>query len=796
MILAWLAAAWLAGIVAASALGLGAWPVALAIAVAALAIALARRDRRVAVAALVLPVVFALGVVRLEMMSTTPSADAASRYNDGVSMRVRGVLRDDPDLGDTSQRFAISVRAVQVRGDWVPASGGVQVRIGLLPRYRSGDVVELEGALESPPHADGFDYADYLASRGIQSIMAFPRARVTGREDDSIMRATILRVRRSLSHALTVSLPEPQASLAQGVLLGQKSALPADVAADLNATNTSHLVVVSGSNVVLVSAYATMALAWLFGRRRALLLSIAAIIAYAALVGASPPVVRATIMGILLVFASLTGRPSHGITTILFAAAIMVGIDPHLDRDVSFQLTFAATAGIVCLASPMREWMIAGVAAALRRDTIPHVVLWLIDPLSVTLAAIIATEPLVALNFGRVSLVAVPANMLVVPAFGLILGTSLLAGIGGLIPHAHTAFAAPAYYALTYWIVLARWFAALPSASRQIGVGTWWVWTTYGTISLTGFLLLRRFGHPFGARLEPPSPLRLWRQAPVLSIAVPLVVLVATAGFVLWPSPAARLRVTVLDIGQGDAILIQTPGGRDILVDGGPGRAVLRGLGDELPWHDRAIEMVVLTHPQSDHLNGLLDVLDRYDVRRVVAGPGIEPSVAYRSWLAATRAEGVQIETARQGGEFDLGDGVRMEVLGPDGVESTDPQVNNTGAVVRVSWHSVSFLLTADIEAKAEQALLADGIDLHATVLKVGHHGSKTSSTRAFLDAVRPSVSVVSSGRNNIFGHPAPAVVDRLDDYGPVYNTAADGAVHLETDGDRLWVDGGLVPIN
>ena len=193
--------------------------------------------------------------------------------------------------------------------------------------------------------------------------------------------------------------------------------------AQLNDTNTSHLVVVSGENVVLVSTYATIALAWLVGRRRALALSIAAVFGYALLVGASPPVMRATIMGVLLVVAQLSGRPTHGLTSILFAAALMAGLDPRVLRDVSFQLSFAATAGIVYLASPLRQldrsrrWH--GRCGAMRcragsgRSSRSRS--------SVTLAAIIATAPLLALNFGRLSLVALPANLLVVPAFPLIL---------------------------------------------------------------------------------------------------------------------------------------------------------------------------------------------------------------------------------------------------------------------------------------------------------------------------------------------------------------------------------------
>ena len=245
--------------------------------------------------------------------------------------------------------------------------------------------------------------------------------------------------------------------------------LPADIAADLNTTNTSHLVVVSGENVVLVSAFATAALAWLVGRRRALLLSIVVVAAYAILIGASPSVLRATIMGILLIVAKLAGRPTSGLTSILFAAALMSGIDPRIGRDLSFQLTFAATLGIAYLASPISEWVIECCARALRRDTVPGwLAAWFVEPLAVTLAATIATAPLIALNFGRISLVALPANLAIVPVFGLIMASSALAAVGGLLPMWRLPFAAPAYYSLSYWIAITHWLATIPGASATI----------------------------------------------------------------------------------------------------------------------------------------------------------------------------------------------------------------------------------------------------------------------------------------------------------------------------------------
>ncbi len=788
MTLAWLAAAWLAGTVSAAMLGLGAWPLALALAAFGLALGALRRSRAAALFAVALAVVFAGAVARFESARTALPAHAISRFNDGVSTRFRGVVDGDPRLRDTSQQLSVRVREVQVEGAWREASGGVLVTTGLVPRRGSGDLIEVEGKLETPASSTNFDYADYLERRGIASTIAFPYVRLIGHADNAPLKATVLAVRRRLSHALALALPDPQASLAQSVLLGERSALPSDISSDLNATNTSHLVVVSGANVVLVSTFVTVLLAWAIGRRRALALSIAAVLAYAMLVGGSAPVMRATMMGVLLVVARLNGRPTHGLTSILLAAAIMAGIDPGVTRDVSFQLSFAATAGIVYLASPLQSGIIALFARALRRDEVPRFVGSLFaEPLAVTLAAIIATEPLIALNFGRLSLVGVAAHLLIVPAFPFILLATLLAALGGLVPHLHLALAAPAYYLLTYWLVVARELASIPHAAPGFGgYTTTWAMATYTIVTVAAFAVLRRLRPGGTSHLAESRAMHL--GTPAILAAVEAVLLAGSAAVVLWSRGSPRLRVTVFDVGQGDAILIRTPGGRDVLVDGGPGRAVLRGLGQELPWHDRDIELMVLTHPQADHLTGLLDVLDRYDVRSVLVGPGQQQSAGSMAWTRALSAEGAPVATARAGMRIELGDGAWMDVLGPDASMANAAELNNTGVVVRVRWGDVSFLLTADIEAKAEAALLAGGADLRATVLKVAHHGSETSSTQRFVDAVRPQVSVVSAGKDNAFGHPRADVVARLREYGEVYVTALDGGVRFETDGKQLWV--------
>jgi beta-lactamase superfamily II metal-dependent hydrolase len=212
-------------------------------------------------------------------------------------------------------------------------------------------------------------------------------------------------------------------------------------------------------------------------------------------------------------------------------------------------------------------------------------------------------------------------------------------------------------------------------------------------------------------------------------------------GFVTRPHAARTLSVTILDVGQGDAILIETPAGHDILVDGGPGPGVVRALGSALPWHDRSIDIVVVTHPQADHATGLLEVFDRYYVRRVISGPLEGESLVTRGIVDAARREGAAQDVVVANRTIDLGDGITLDVLVPHSPAAPATNANDNALVLRIQWRDVSFLLASDIEAPAERALLASGVPLGSTVLKVAHHGSATSSTRAFLDVVQPRTS-------------------------------------------------------
>jgi competence protein ComEC len=250
------------------------------------------------------------------------------------------------------------------------------------------------------------------------------------------------------------------------------------------------------------------------------------------------------------------------------------------------------------------------------------------------------------------------------------------------------------------------------------------------------------------------------------------------------------LTVTFLDVGQGDAILIEGPDGHRVLVDGGPGgQPISEALARNLPFDDRRIDLVVPTHPDADHISGLFEVLDRYDVRAVLNTPLPCASTLCDAWTGALAASGATVLTADRGQVIDLGGGAVLRVLAPDVNDVLLPiTATNTGStVIRLEMGDASFLLTGDLDASGEAALIRSGAVLQATVLKVGHHGSTTATTPEFVARVQPAIDVISVGAGNPFNHPRSAVLDRLTG-DAVFRTDQNGDIRISTDGSRLWI--------
>ncbi len=270
-----------------------------------------------------------LGVTRYQAARPPVQPGGVALLNDGGDVVVHGTIVSEPEESQTSQRFTVAVDAYQADdGSWLPTTGKVQVTSRLFPRYAYGDEVRLTGVLETPPVFDTFDYRDYLAQRGVVSTSVYPGIAVLSSGHGSAAQRALIDLRGPLGDALKRSLAEPESALARGILLGQRAAIPPDVTDDLNRAGISHLIAISGENVMLVAGFVTAALAWLIGRRQATLAAMLVVVAYSIFVGASPSVLRAMVMALVMLGATLAGRPGRALGAVTLTGAVLVAWRP------------------------------------------------------------------------------------------------------------------------------------------------------------------------------------------------------------------------------------------------------------------------------------------------------------------------------------------------------------------------------------------------------------------------------------------------------------------------------------
>lgn len=249
------------------------------------------------------------------------------------------------------------------------------------------------------------------------------------------------------------------------------------------------------------------------------------------------------------------------------------------------------------------------------------------------------------------------------------------------------------------------------------------------------------------------------------------------------------LKIYFFDVGQGDAIFIETPNGTQILVDGGPDNKVVQELAEVMPFYDRDVDMVIATHPHADHIAGLIEVLERYDVKTILEAKESYSSPVFSAWHDAEANENANLIEAKAGQVTDLGNEVKLTVLYPDksygGILLNKPHWANV--VIMLTYKNFSLLLTGDMEKPVESTMINEGLDLHADILKIGHHGSKTSSSDKFLNAVRPQLAFIEVGAHNLYHHPSPEVIQRLENLGiKYYRSDLDGHTEIITDGQSF----------
>jgi competence protein ComEC len=683
-----------------------------------------------------------------------------------------------------------------------PGPVHVAATLPSFPSVRAGDSVAVGGRLRAPPEDDG--YGEYLRRTGAAgSLDARSLAVIAPASGLSLQPA-----RDAAGDALRVSLPEPEAGLAAGILVGLRERVDRALAADFATAGVSHVVAISGWNIAIVAGLVG---ALMRGRSRRLVTVVvgSTIGAYVLAAGASPSVVRAAVMAAVVLLARESGRSARAPAALALAAFAMLAVDPAMIGDAGFRLSVAATAGLLAWGTPLGRW-IAGLGSG-------RVPAWLAEGLGISLAAQAATLPDVLVTFGRLSLVAPVVNLAVVPLVPAAMGAGVVAMGGGALAMAGlpagvaTLLGLPAWLLLHLIVAFVRLGAGVPFAAVPIPPEAAPVAALMaaGLVLVAPAMLRRLRAAPAQHRRRPrpdrrPSAPRT-RSAVIGTgrLAVPgsrggrlalgvVAVAVVLSTLAMTDVAGRSTRLVMLDVGQGDAILVESRGGARMLVDGGPDPdRLLVALDEQVPPWDRRIDILVLSHPHEDHVAGLVRALERYRVGRVFE-PGMHgPGPGWAAWDAALQ-RGPPRATLSTGARLRL-DEISLAVLWPDpGVPaepaSTGRGINDTSIILLGEANARRFLLTGDAEDDVDPSLLARNLPT-IDVLKVAHHGSATATSAPLLAALQPALALVSVGADNDYGHPAPSTLGRLRDVGArILRTDLDGTVEVDLRADGLRV--------
>lgn len=654
-----------------------------------------------------------------------------------------------------------------------------------------GDGIQLTGSIR--------EFHDYGNPGRMNTVMSNKAKGICGRamiskyslvieprQENSLARLAE-QVRNKYEEYMTQAMPKQDAAAIFAMLFGGYQGIRPELLEAFTVTGIVHILSVSGSHITLMAGTANIVGRFLHMSPRATAaLATGVILFYSLLAGAIPPVIRSALMGILTLLALTADRERDAQHILGLVALGLLLYSPLWLFDISFQLSFGATAGLLYLAPPIRERL---------RKKLP---VFVADSLAVTIGAQLSVLPIIAWYFNVLSLSSLLANLVIAPIVEWIIVAGLLAGLlASLIPMAGKVVFLLASVVLGLVYELSRWVAALPGSQIYMPTFSWWGEILYymglGWLIIDGEHKKRLMScGGMGGKLRDSKG---WQAVFLLGVLA-----VVFCCWQMWCNNK-EMQVHFIDVGQGDSALVITPHGRAFMVDTGGVREGSYDIGSRvdvpylLHYGVEKLDYIFLTHAHDDHAGGVKGILTKIPVGAI--GIGHEGAGDYLQAFGTGEIGKIKklLVPLQEDSSIEL-DGVRIDMLySPESKKVQESQLQATGNefsnLIRVSYGEASFLFTGDLVAEQEQQVLANGTNVASTVLKVGHHGSRTSSSQEFLTAVNPGWAVISCGYNNSFGHPHKEILNRLTSCtkAEILRTDQQGAIVFRTDGKSIKVE-------
>ncbi len=722
--------------------------------------------------------IFYVLAILLFSIAAPPGRDTGSLEQKDIPISLCGVVESEPGNSGTYTGF-------DLKDDRTGKHFKVMI-FSVNKGYEYGDRIKLKGSIaeaKKPGNPYEMDYDSYLKEKGFSGcVSVFPDKDglpgVVAKNKGNPFICLSLAIKNRVMTLHKGAMPEPYSSLFGGILFGMKgSPVPDEVKSRYQKAGVVHILVASGQQVSILIGVSLLLLSFMRLPMPAVFIITSFITwSFAAMAGFGASITRSAIMGQLMIAGRSFDREGDFLNSLCLAALILLIIDPNNLFDIGFQLSFLAT------------WSLVYAVPVINEKLSKRLPLFLSGPVSVACAPILATSPITAYNFSQLNPVAFLSNLIVVPAAELLTVLGFASTAAGLVlPHLGH-FLDGAVFAIMFLLDLSvSVFASLPMSNYFIARPHFgWIIAYY----ICFFFLLKK------AKDGQLSSVFL-NNRHVLVLGGCLIF--AFFSFQALLFGGSELSISFIDVGQGDSILIEASNGQKVLIDGGGKRSSI-GQGDKIgsrivvPFlHNRGInklDLVVLTHPHDDHLGGLVSVLKEIKTDEVIDSGFAYDSPAYENFLELIKKNKIKYRTVKAGDVISI-DGAKGHVLNPPELpfRGTESDANNNSVVIRLVYGSTSFMLTGDAAFEAEREMLDRDFFLKSDVLKIGHHGSATSTSDEFLDAVAPKTAVICVGKGNKFGHPRPKILEKLKQRGiRVYRTDEDGSVSMTSDGSRITI--------
>ena len=718
---------------------------------------------------------FCVGGWRYQISIPEIDAFHISWYNDReYDLLVTGTLSEPPDYRDTYTNLHLNVEAVDTGSGDLPVEGDLLVRVFPNETYEYGERVRIRGKLLTPPENEEFSYREYLARQGVHSYMSQTEVtHLPGNGGSPIRRAIYAFKDKALKNIYQI-FPDPEASLLAGILLGVDTGLSKDLQQAFKDTGTAHIIAISGFNIAIIAALFSTFFSRMLGQTRGAIVSILGIAFYTFLVGADAAVVRAAIMGGLSLVIRQVGRRNDGLNALMLSALIMSIFNPHIPWDVGFQLSFFATLGLILYAEPFQNWAVNLITRYTSEGTAQKLAAPISEYILLTLAAQLTTLPIMAFHFKRISLVSLIANPFILPvqpAVMIVGGIAVILSLIWLPLGAVAAYSAWPFVAFT--IRMVELFDLMPHGVIVLGNISLWLVILFYIALLTWTFAGHRIKEFFSSeRADLPT-------IPLMTITTVLTVLVIMTWRAAFTTPDGKLHITFLDVGSADAILIETPGGRNILVNGGPSASILSdGLGRRLPPTNRRLDWLIIASTQENQLSGLPRVVERITPSNVLWAGNVEASFSARNLDEWFVDQNIPVTQAETDSVLDLGEGVVLRLL----------SVNSRGAVLLIEWDEFRALLPVGMNFTALEELGYGEEIERVSLLLIADSGYAPINSPEWIANLNPQIIILSVAAGDKDGLPHHEILETTEEYA-LLRTDLNGWIEVTTDGEEMWVE-------